>query len=480
LNSNRIFFDITGMVLHFRSSDTYTGIQRTLVSIVVAARKMTESDDLFLSWVDPKLGRYCAIPLKEFTDDDLLDAQNLARLLGMRSHRNRTFPPLNRYSKEPVKYWFHSLRLALSALLGREVAFRRYSTTIAAWREYQKYKWIGVKQKESISFSEVSRAGDKILLIDATWNYSRAIAKTLSYAKANGISINFLIHDLIPLLRPDLVPSHIPIIFHDWLRETIQFADCYIANSEETCKDLIEFLNLHEAKQRPVIVPLAQSKLSMPSEAKTLEPLLRQFAPGSYALVGETIGLDDRIGRLARESYVLCVGTVEIRKNHWRLVQAWDLLRATLPPEKLPKLVVAGKRGWMIEDFEHLMRASGNLGGWVVRLESPSDREIEFLYRHCLFTLVPSLCEGWGLPVGESLSYGRTAAVSNVTSLPEVGGDLVKYFDPLSITSIMETCRDLIMTPGAIAELESRIEGARLRQWSDVARDTLAVLEKEV
>lgn len=78
-----------------------------------------------------------------------------------------------------------------------------------------------------------------------------------------------------------------------------------------------------------------------------------------------------------------------------------------------------------------------------------------------------------GLPVGESLSYGKTAVVSNNSSLPEVSSDLVRYCDPLSPQSIIEAFRDLITDPNQREALEARIHQTQLRSRGDVAEDLI-------
>jgi hypothetical protein len=89
---------------------------------------------------------------------------------------------------------------------------------------------------------------------------------------------------------------------------------------------------------------------------------------------------------------------------------------------------------------------------------------------------MPSFLEGWGLPVGESLSYGKTAVVSETSSLPEVGGDLVLYFDPHSITSITNTVYRILREEGLRENLEEQISNTTLRGWEDVARDILVAV----
>ncbi len=82
--------------------------------------------------------------------------------------------------------------------------------------------------------------------------------------------------------------------------------------------------------------------------------------------------------------------------------------------------------------------------------------------------------EGWGLPVGEALAYGKTAVVANNSALPEVGGQLVEYCDAESVDSIAAIER--VLDPGHRMALERKIAAADLRSWNDVAQDMLAAL----
>ena len=167
---------------------------------------------------------------------------------------------------------------------------------------------------------------------------------------------------------------------------------------------------------------------------------------------------------------MLCVGTIESRKNIWRLAQAWKRL-ARRDDVDVPRLVLAGKPGWLVEGFLEWMRVSAWLEGWIQFVNAPTERERDYLYRNCLFSVTVSTYEGWGLPIGESLWHGKTAVVSNVSSMPEVGGDMVEYCNPHSINSIHDACLRLIADEARRAELEHRIAETRLRTWDDVAND---------
>jgi glycosyltransferase involved in cell wall biosynthesis len=127
---------------------------------------------------------------------------------------------------------------------------------------------------------------------------------------------------------------------------------------------------------------------------------------------------------------VLFVSTIEIRKNHRLLVRVWRRLIARHGTEAVPALIFAGQIGWMVDDLLADLAESGHLGGKIEHRPGLSDEELDEAYRSCLFTVFPSFCEGWGLPIAESLAHGKFCVASNRTSIPEVGGDLIDYFDP--------------------------------------------------
>ncbi len=112
-----------------------------------------------------------------------------------------------------------------------------------------------------------------------------------------------------------------------------------------------------------------------------------------------------------------------------------------------------------------------NLGGKLMIVESPSDAELAALYDGCLFTLMPSLFEGWGLPVTESLGFGKPCMIANRTSLPEAGGDMVRSFDPDNLNDAYAVIRDTIEDRAGLALWEpasgassSRFPGRR--RWT--------------
>src|SRR5260370_41595991 len=115
----------------------------------------------------------------------------------------------------------------------------------------------------------------------------------------------------------------------------------------------------------------------------------------------------------------LSVGTIEPRKNQRRLVQAYArYLEADGRP--MP-LVLAGGKGWLMEDFQGYLAKIG-ISDSVILTGYVSDNELIWLYRNCYASLYPSVFEGFGLPVLEGMQFGAPTLSSNATSMPQVAG----------------------------------------------------------
>ena len=189
----------------------------------------------------------------------------------------------------------------------------------------------------------------------------------------------------------------------------------------------------------------------------------------------EPVALDSGQALAAADSpFVLCVGTLEVRKNGTALLQAWRQLAPRLG-DRLPRLVFAGKQGWLIHEFNTTLADDPELARRVRIVDSPSDRELAYLYQHCLFTAYPSLYEGWGLPVGEAAWFGKYVISSNATSLPEVCGGLVDYFDSGDLTALCASLERAITDPQYVRSKEQAIARSPMRLWADVADEHLSV-----
>ncbi len=271
----------------------------------------------------------------------------------------------------------------------------------------------------------------------------------LASRKAAGNAVIQMIHDVIPVKLPELAKPGHEAEFRRFLERVPDYVSGFLCVSDQTEADLRE------------VLPAAGR--GIPSR---VTPLAHEFAGD----VADDAAAGPAIRAIAEAPFVLCVGTIEVRKNAYALIQAWDRLRTELGPQ-LPRLVLAGQRGWRTEDLFDLLAKTDNLGGSVVVAKTPTDAELAFLYRHCLFTVFPSLYEGWGLPIGESLWFGKLCIASKTSSMPQVGGDLAEYVDPRDPEDLRRVLMRALGEEGYVRSREQTIEKARLRRWRDVAEE---------
>ncbi len=172
--------------------------------------------------------------------------------------------------------------------------------------------------------------------------------------------------------------------------------------------------------------------------------------------------------------FVLAVGTLEPRKNLPRLVAAYAAMDPAL--QAAHPLVVVGALGW---DTNGTLDALGSLGERCTRLGYLSDAALAECYRRCAVFCYPSLGEGFGLPVLEAMAAGAAVLTSNVSSLPEVGGEAVAYADPTQVSEISNELAALLSDGERRAALSTRARArAQEFSWATFAQVTLDTLER--
>ncbi|MDZ7740346.1 MAG: glycosyltransferase family 1 protein [Bacteroidota bacterium] len=226
----------------------------------------------------------------------------------------------------------------------------------------------------------------------------------------SSVKIVSVIHDLTPLKFPEYHPC-LPAMFQKYfIRHSVKLADVVVANSENTRKDILN--EYPEAKDKTVCI--------YPS----IEDDFVRKDPGEV------------LGRLGiRKQYFLSLSTIEPRKNIGTLLKAFTLFKKGTGSDRM--LVLAGKAGWKNSSFNsmlstHPYRKDILLTGYLERGDLPA------LYTGAEAFVFPSLYEGFGFPVLEALKCETPCIVSNASSLTEVGGEAVLYFNPHSVSELSE------------------------------------------
>lgn len=194
--------------------------------------------------------------------------------------------------------------------------------------------------------------------------------------------------------------------------------------------------------------------------------------PGIKLVDGSSLRSQDMEKFGISKKYILFVGTLQPRKNVERLIEAFAKLSG-----KDLELVIVGRKGWMYEDILNAPRKF-DVADRVKFIHDASDEDLPNLYKNAEMFVLPSLYEGFGLPVLEAMQYGTPVIVSNVSSLPEAGGDAALYVDPKSAKDIAEKMEKLLSDPGLRDELiEKGKKQAAKFSWEKAAKETLSVLE---
>ena len=335
------------------------------------------------------------------------------------------------------------------------VQVTRIARLLQAWMECQwKIAVSGRRHRGPRWRSPTFSSTDVLYLPGGIWTFERYIRKLERIHAVTGVKIVVFVHDLIPLVMTDFVEDpRLAERFERWLRRMSAISACFLTCSPSTRRDLETFFVKRGIKPLPVeVVTHAHEFVGFPRSGTMLP-----------AKVGE--------GR-----YVLCVGTMEARKNNLALAKAWANLLARHGFD-LPRLVFAGKKGWLNEEFEAFLAREKDLSGHVTIIESSTDTDLAALYRNCLFSVYPSLYEGWGLPIGESLWFGRPVIASRTSAMPEVAGHYVDYIDPLDIDSL-EAAVERMLDPGYLAARSEAIAGMAMRTWEQVAADIWTKLQR--
>jgi glycosyltransferase involved in cell wall biosynthesis len=469
----RYFFDVTDIKLYLKRHTTLSGIQRVSLEVIRECVRQVGAEHVQICTWDARRKTYTAIGAGFMDAMAGLDVDVLNAILQGRATRpaHAVSPVLTRYRNQPVKYQAYRALAHVQALRGAESYFAKRGSSLQEWRDGPVVADdIKPPTVETSDVSETVRAGDHIIVLGATWGLSGLDAHLQTLKDTKGVQITMQVHDLIPLVMPQHLVSEFSLEFHRWLEKSTHYCTRYFVAAENTRKDLERFMGEVNADIPVCVIPFARRL-----DTATAAPAPTTFK--DHCTAEQTI--PQAIRNKTKVPYVLVVGTLESRKNLWRLVQAWDRLTREDGID-MPRLILAGRAGWYNDDLMEWMRASGNLRGWVQFVNGPTDADLAYLYRNCLFTATVSMYEGWGLPIGESLGFGKTAVVADNSAMPEVGGDLVEYCDAGSITSIAAACKRLITDPDHRQMLEQKIATTPLRGWDDVAKDYIAALLGEV
>lgn len=290
-------------------------------------------------------------------------------------------------------------------------------------------------------------AGDILISIGLDWDQPYT-DRFYDYRSYKGIKIITCCYDLIPVIFPQYCVGDVAARFKSYFNRLSWGSEAVLCISKQSESDLLDLWRITGSDPcRTQVIPLGDN------------------IPGGDGKVS------DEVERLTSDPFILFVSTIERRKNHEVLYRAYHLLSRSGNKEKLPKLVFVGMPGWGTGDLLSDLGLDPFTQDLIVQLHHVSDAELLQLYQRAMFCVYPSFYEGWGLPVGEALSLGKPVLASDQGSLPEVGGNLVRYVSPWDPREWADAILEWAESPEILAAEAKRVaENYLARTWSDTAR----------
>lgn len=296
-----------------------------------------------------------------------------------------------------------------------------------------------------------SLRGGWLLIPELIYGLGRA-REVLRYARRQGLRVAVLVHDVIPIDHPECSAEGVPEMHRDFLLACAE-ADLVLATSQTVTSALTEFF----ARERLSPPPLTTVRL--PAEFHGAPRCLIPPSPEQ-----------------ARRA--LCVSTLEPRKNHAGLLAALDLLASDGEPLPFELDLIGADHAHSAEVRDLVTAAVARHRGRVRWLGQVADEQLAELYRTAGFTIYPSVVEGFGIPVMESLWFSRPCICADFSVMAENaagGGCLVTDVrQPAALAGAIRT----MLSDAALRDRLAREAMTRpLTSWTDYAAGVVAALE---
>lgn len=257
--------------------------------------------------------------------------------------------------------------------------------------------------------------GDFLISIGLDWDLS-PVSEVAKFVNENGCRTIMACYDTIPLILPEFT-AHAGMhqLFKQHFVDMAHVSYKIFAISENSKQDLLQFF---------------ESSCTL-STLPEVEVVTLAGWPKSRKLPDLSAVDLDRLRHLnAMGDFALYVSHLEPRKNHRMLINLWkDLYQRR--GDQCPQLVFIGRRGWCVNELiEQMKRSDAYQNQKIYWFEDVSDEFLLNLYYHCSFSLFPSFYEGWGLPVTESMSFGKVCVISKIRALEEASQCLMPSYHP--------------------------------------------------
>jgi glycosyltransferase involved in cell wall biosynthesis len=298
--------------------------------------------------------------------------------------------------------------------------------------------------------------GDVFVLMGAFWFRPFNVNVILSHCRAYNMRLAVLLQDIIPIRCAAWFPPGHAAAWTMDVGLVLHAADTVLTPSHHSARDIRAFC--------------LQSEIAEPAIT-----ILRYGATTARFVRGPV--RTKRVERYLSTGFVLMVSSIDYRKNQHFLIRVWQRLHAKYA-NATPYLVLIGKPAIRADEILLALRNCGPVRRRIVVLGDVDDAELAAFYTGALFTVFPSLAEGWGLPVAESLRHGKVCIASSAWSIPEVAGDLVDYCEPDDLDGYCALIERYCFDHHARRDREQRIRAEYVPvDWAQTACELITSLQ---
>jgi glycosyltransferase involved in cell wall biosynthesis len=292
--------------------------------------------------------------------------------------------------------------------------------------------------------------GDILLMIDSSWEQYPYFAPVFDTVRQFGGRIVTVIYDLIPLRMPEFCSAGLVAVFQQWIGLAVQHSDMLLCISRAVRDDVRAYIAEqdlpHQNTLRLEYWHLGADIMPQPRDVH-VRPLVAELVA-------------DQVHPL-----FLMVGTIEPRKGHAVVLDAFELLWAR---GSQVRLCLAGKEGWEVDALMARIRLHPELGRRLYFIERFSDAEINLCYATAHGLIAASVAEGYGLPIVEAAQHQVPVLATDIPVFREVAGTGARYFPVGDSFALAE----LILEFAGLTLVERRDLAARvvILSWQESAR----------
>lgn len=272
------------------------------------------------------------------------------------------------------------------------------------------------QQEEEIQI----RAGDIFLGLDLCYKPVIAHRDYFRLMRARGVSVQFVVYDLLPVAFPHHFSERSGRLHLQWLDVVLE-NDVAISISHAVSNELRSWA---PSRPNPAVSPTDFRWFHLGADIR-----------GSVPSRGFPVGAETFLSSLLQSPSFLMVGTLEPRKGHLQTLAAFDKLWAR---GVKAKLIIVGREGWMVKGLTRRLRRHPELGDQLHWIEGPSDQYLEEIYARCACLISASEGEGFGLPLIEAAQHGLPIIARDLPVFREVAGEGAMYFSGDSPQSLAE------------------------------------------